>query len=88
MKSAGNGQPEGEQSAMRAAGPYLTLGIQLAVTIVLLFFIGRWLDERFGTSPWIMIAALFIGCAGGLIQFIRTVIALTRREDERAGKNN
>lgn len=79
---------EQERSALRAAAPYLTLGIQLALTIVVLFFIGRWLDDRFSTSPWLMIAALFLGCAGGLIQFIRTVTALTRKDDEDAGKKS
>lgn len=83
-----DGTEEEQQSAYRAAGPYLTLGIQLAVTIVVLFFIGRFLDERFSTSPWLMIAALFVGCTGGLIKFIRTVTTLSKQDDERARKKN
>jgi ATP synthase protein I len=79
-------RPDDERSAVRAVGPYLTLGIQLALTIVVVFFIGRWLDAKFGTTPWLMIAALFIGCTGGMIQFIRTVNALTKQDDERARK--
>lgn len=75
-----------ERTALRAAGPYLTLGIQLAMTIVVFFFLGRFLDGYFSTSPWLMITALFVGCTGGLIKFIRTVTVLTRQDDERAGK--
>jgi ATP synthase protein I len=81
-------EPGSDSSAYRAAGPYLTLGIQLAATIVVLFFVGRYLDARLSTTPWLMIAALFIGCTGGLIKFIHTVNVLTRQEDERAGKKN
>jgi F0F1-type ATP synthase assembly protein I len=80
--------PQNEESAFRAAGPYLTLGLQMAATIVVFFFIGRFLDERLSMSPWCMIGALFIGCTGGLVQFIRTVNRLTQEEDERAGKKN
>ncbi len=72
---------------MLSAGPYLTLGIQLALTVVVMFFAGRWCDEKFSTAPWLMIAALFAGCTGGLIKFIRTVNDLAKQDDERARKN-
>ncbi len=62
-------------------GPFLTVGIQLALTVVVLFFIGRWLDDRFGTAPWLMLAGLFLGIVGGLIKFIRSAIELGRQED-------
>ena len=80
-------EPNGEEenrSAMLSAGPYLTLGIQLAVTVVALFFLGRYCDEKFSTSPWLMITALFLGSTGGLIKFIRTVNELAKQDDERA----
>lgn len=37
----------------------------LACTIVGLF-IGYWLDEAFGTRPWLMIVFFFLGVASGL----------------------
>jgi F0F1-type ATP synthase assembly protein I len=61
--------------------PYLTLGIQLAIAVVVFFFLGRWLDDMFGTSPWLMIAGLVVGTAGGFIQFFRTVVVLGRKQD-------
>ena len=65
-------------------GPYLTLGLQLALTVVVFFFIGRWVDNWLGTSPWLMIVGLGLGIAGGFLQFFRTVIALGKEEDEKA----
>lgn len=88
MRTPGQGDSDEQASAFRAAGPYLTLGIQLAATIVLLFFIGRYLDQRFATAPWLMIVGLTIGCVGGLIKFIRTVQTLANEEDQRAGKHH
>ncbi len=63
-------------------GPFLTLGIQLALAVVIFFFIGRWLDGLWGTTPWLMLAGLLIGAAGGFLQFFRTVNALGRRSGD------
>lgn len=67
-------------------GPYLTLGLQLAITVVVCFFLGRWLDGIFGTAPWLMIAGLALGVAGGFISFFRTAIALGKKEDRDAAE--
>lgn len=62
-------------------GPYLTLGLQLAISVVAFFFLGRWLDGVFDTSPWLMIAGLVIGTAGGFVNFFRTAVSLGKKED-------
>ena len=67
-------------------GPYLTLGLQLAISVVVCFFLGRWLDSVFDTTPWLMIAGLALGITGGFISFFRTVIALGKKEDEEAAE--
>lgn len=73
--------------SFRAVAPYLTLGAQLAVTVVVFFFLGKWADEYFGTPPWLMIAAIVIGSAGGLIKFFRTVIDLGKKEEHERRNN-
>jgi len=65
-------------------GPFLTLGLQLAASVVVFFFLGRWLDSVFDTTPWLMIGGLVVGAAGGFISFFRTVIALGKREEREA----
>ena len=57
------------------------MGIQLALAVVILFFVGRWLDNRWGTSPWLMLVGIFIGIVGGLIRFVRTAMEVGREED-------
>lgn len=73
--------------SFRAVAPYLTLGAQLAVTVIVFFFIGKYADEYFQTAPWLMIAAIVIGSAGGLIKFFRTVIDLGNKEEHERRNN-
>lgn len=66
---------------LRSAAPYLTLGGQLAATVTVFFFAGKWADERFGTAPWLMLAGITAGAAGGMIKFYRTVVQLSEKEE-------
>ncbi len=66
---------------MKDLSPYLTLGLQLAITVVIFFFLGKYADAYFGTKPWLMVAAILLGAAGGLIKFFTTVIALGKKEE-------
>jgi len=78
--------PEDKQPWGRVYGPFLTLGLQLAITVVAFFFLGKWLDEWLGTTPWLMLGGLAVGVTGGMISFFRTVIALGKKEDEEAAE--
>ena len=66
---------------MKDVSPYLTLGIQLAITVVIFFFLGKYADDYFGTKPWLMTVAILLGAVGGLIKFFKTVIDLGKKEE-------
>ncbi len=74
------------QSTFRSVGPFLTEGIQLAMIVVAFFFIGRWIDNSFGTTPWGMIVCIFIGSIGSILKFVRNAIKISEKENE--SKNN
>ncbi|MEW6196599.1 MAG: AtpZ/AtpI family protein [Bacteroidota bacterium] len=63
----------------RSVGPYLGLGTQLAATIILMFFLGRWLDNQFNTTPLLIIVFSFLGGFAGIYNFIKTVIRLNNK---------
>ena len=82
-----NPQPSNDDSedseygkALRAAGPFLTAGMQMALGIVVFVFLGKWLDEKFDTAPWLMLVGGFIGAGGGLYKFIKTALASSSSE--------
>ena len=69
------------------AGEVLGVGLQFAGAIILFLFLGRWLDERLGTEPWLLIAGVFIGLAAGFWSMYRKLVvepaARARDKDER-----
>ena len=68
--------------AIRSAGPLFGSGIQLAASVVLMFFIGRWLDSLCNSAPWLMIVGLFFGFSAGLYSFIRIVNKVEKDKTE------
>ena len=37
------------------------MGIQFLAVILLFLFLGKWLDSRLGTAPWLLIVGVFCG---------------------------
>jgi ATP synthase protein I len=78
-------------AAKKAAAPYAartkryyqtlsatSVGIELAVAVVLGLFFGMWLDKKLGIAPAMMILWLAIGFAAGLRAVFRHVAASDR----------
>ena len=64
----------------REIGPYLGLGTQLAASIVLMFFLGRWLDEKFELTPVLTIIFSILGGFGGIYNVINATIKLNKKK--------
>lgn len=68
----------------KEVGPYIGLGTQLAAIILLMFFLGKWLDGKLDTFPLLTITLSFLGGAAGIYNFIKTVLNLNKKnEDEK-----
>jgi len=65
---------KGTSNFYREVGPYLGLGIQLAVTVTVMVFIGIWLDGQFETKPVLTIIFAFLGIFVGMYTFIKSVL--------------
>lgn len=52
----------------------MAMGGQLALSMVGFGAIGYFADARFGTHPWLLLAGLLLGAAGGMIKLIRTAL--------------
>jgi ATP synthase protein I len=48
-------------------------GFEFTVTILVGVFVGRWIDRRLGTGPWLLILGAFVGAAAGFYALYRTL---------------
>jgi F0F1-type ATP synthase assembly protein I len=48
-----------------------TISFQLAGSVLLGVFLGRYLDHWLGTTPWLMVAGLFLGLTAGITGIIK-----------------
>lgn len=71
----------------RDAAPYLALGVQLAATVVIMFYVGYWADEQFDTKPWLRLLGLAVGAGAGFYNFFKTVIDLGKKEEQEKGSS-
>ena len=53
-------------------------GVQFVLSILLFLYLGKWLDAKFGTAPWLLMAGVFVGAAGGFYSFYAKIMASSR----------
>ena len=64
---------EGKNKGMQALALTTTISMEIAITVTLGFWLGRYLDGRFGTEPWIMVAGVLLGMGLGIFSIIQTL---------------
>ena len=69
--------------AYRKAGPYLSLGVEFVAAILLCLFVGRWLDGKLGSTPFLMLFGAFVGMAVGFYNLYRASVRLQERDQAR-----
>jgi F0F1-type ATP synthase assembly protein I len=64
------------------AGPspasFAGAGLQFVVSILLFLYIGKWLDQKLGTAPWLLMLGVFVGAGAGFYSFYRKIMAASR----------
>jgi len=60
-------------------GPYLGLGTQLAATVVLMVFVGVFLDNKFETKPIFILVCSLFGAFAGMYNFIKNINELDKK---------
>lgn len=62
---------------MQQLAPFLSLGAQLAASVLVCAALGWWIDTRYATEPIGIVAGVVLGSVVGLTHFLRSVIRLT-----------
>ena len=75
-----------QRGATLTVGSFAGLGLQFALTILVFLYLGKWLDGKLGTAPWLLLLGVFIGAAGGFYSLYRALTASQRRDREPKGR--
>jgi ATP synthase protein I len=70
--------PSGDRPPLADAVRYMQAGTMLVAPMLGLGALGWWIDGRFGTGPWVMVAGLLLGMVGGFVNFLQLVLPKRR----------
>ncbi|GAB4368635.1 MAG: hypothetical protein Kow0042_09930 [Calditrichia bacterium] len=57
----------------RKLAPYLNIGYTWAASVIILTLIGRYLDNKWSSKPWLTLLGALLGIGTGFYNFIRVV---------------
>lgn len=72
---------KGQGGALQALALTTTIGMELAITVVLGYYGGQYLDQRFATGPWLMLAGVLVGLAAGIVGVYKTLQGFFRERE-------
>ena len=75
-------QGEDAADSYRKAAPYLDASWQLVGSVGVWTVVGWWLDGRFKTSPWLLVAGALLGIGLGFWLFFRALLDIGKRKQE------
>lgn len=71
----GTNQGNEPPSGLEFAG----LGIQFVVAILLFLYLGKWLDAKLGTAPWLLVTGVFVGAGASFYGMYRKLTRPPRK---------
>jgi ATP synthase protein I len=80
------GRPTNESSSSSTAG-LAGMGVQFVVAILVFLFLGKWLDSRLGTAPWLLILGVFCGAGASIFAMYRRVFPAEKPRSDGAPKS-
>jgi F0F1-type ATP synthase assembly protein I len=60
------------------------IGVQFVAVLLVFLFLGKWLDERLGTSPWLLMIGVFLGFGLSLLYIYRK-LAIDPKDPRKGG---
>lgn len=61
------------------------IGVQFIVVLLAFLYLGKWLDARLGTSPWLLMLGVFLGFGLSLLYIYRK-LAIDPKDPRKGAK--
>jgi ATP synthase protein I len=75
---------EKDRKLLRMVGVLSTVGLTMVFATVIGLFVGRWLDRKLGTSPWLTVVFLGFGIFAGF----RNLFVAARKSQEELDRSD
>ena len=69
-------------------GQYIQFGIQIGVTMAVPVLVGNWLDSRYDTGPWLMLAGVALGFISMLWTLVKTAVELNEKDKRKKSQRS
>jgi ATP synthase protein I len=77
------GGEEERRPTASQAGEVMGAGLQFAGAILVFLFVGRWLDSKLGTEPWLLLIGVMVGAVAGFVSLYRQLVVVPRERERR-----
>ena len=67
-------------SALQALAVTTTIGAELSITVLLGYYGGKYLDGKFASGPWFLLAGVLVGLAVAVVGVYKTLMGFFERE--------
>jgi len=65
----------------RSINPYLGIGWFFVISTLGGLFLGRWLDKKYDTEPWLMLLGVLLGISLGFYHFFKVALHDGKNKD-------
>jgi F0F1-type ATP synthase assembly protein I len=72
-----------DANILKALGLITQIGISMMIPIALCLFLGQYLDEKLGTSPWLLIIFIVLGVLAAFRNLYMLTISFTKSDKKR-----
>jgi ATP synthase protein I len=86
LRGAGGNGAKSSGSTGVSGTQFAGIGVQFGAVILVFTLAGYWLDKKLGTSPWFLLACVFVGAAAGFYSMYHKVTAAQRQDAADKGR--
>ena len=76
--------PDAGKTGAPKPADMMGIGVQFVAVLLAFLFLGKWLDELLGTSPWLLMIGVFLGFGLSLLYIYRR-LAIDPKEPPKGG---